>query len=164
MANTLTITVRPAGTVTKALAVNVAPSGSVVGVRRSLSVNVGIAGGSAPKVKSLTVNVGILGPRVSLGPNRAIEAGDLIVLTPSVTPVPGTTITALSWAQDGVPLSTTTSPLQVKAPITRFGANLSFSLVATDSNGNSSPSTVNVLVYPAPLRGAGGVPMVERAA
>ncbi|HEY6908405.1 MAG TPA: PKD domain-containing protein [Myxococcales bacterium] len=110
---------------------------------------------SAPSTVTITVNPLPPLPVANAGPNQTVASGALVTLdgSASTSALPLT----FAWSQTGGPLVTLTGAATANptftAPIVPFNsppATLVFTLVVSDANGTSAPSSVTITVNPAP--------------
>jgi len=126
-------------------------------------------GTSAPSTVTITVNPEAApAPIADAGPDQAVASGAFVTLDGSASTDPAGLALTFNWTQTAGPIVALSSASSITptftAPTVPFGqppALLTFSLVVSDANTSSAPSTVNITVNaepppnPAPIANAG---------
>jgi hypothetical protein len=125
-------------------------------------------GPSAPSTVTVTVSPAAPlnpAPVASAGPNQSVASGSTVTLDGSGSKDPDGQAITFAWTQSSGPAvslsSGTVAQPTFAAPSVGSGlppVSLTFSLVVTDANASSAPSTVTILVNPSSATCGSGVP------
>ncbi|HZX96232.1 MAG TPA: DUF5666 domain-containing protein, partial [Myxococcales bacterium] len=114
-------------------------------------------GASAPDTVTITVNAIVPPPIANAGPDQRVASGALVTLDGSASSDPAGLPLRFSWTQaSGTPVTLSDAAAAnptFTAPSIAPGlpaASLTFSLVVSDANASSAPSSVTITVDPLP--------------